>query len=415
MTGLRMGTRIIGAFLVVSAIALAVGAVGYKGLRQTSASMEDIVNNRLPVIPALLRIGTAMREIIVAQRTLLVPGIDGAFAAEQSDIVTKARETIRTAMDEVAASPKTPEEKTRIDALVAILHKTRQANDALFAKIRDWEKDKSDILATMDVLATTSDMRTIHKQSLAALDAAIESTVAASGDVSRAAEAQARADTRNILIGMALGALFSLAFGLGLTRIITRPLAAVVRYAEDVSRGQLDRSLDVRCVGELCQLAGALSRMVTEFKRLLAEAREKSEEAARETRKANEATQAAETAQTQAAEATRQGIAQAASEIEQVVHIITSASEQLSTQIDLTSRGMDRQSRSLAGTASAMDDMSRTIAGVAQSAGEAAGTAEEARDKAREGQDVVGTVVTGIGQAQHMALGLKKGDRKSVV
>ncbi|HML62668.1 MAG TPA: methyl-accepting chemotaxis protein [Solidesulfovibrio sp.] len=408
MNGLRMGTRIIGAFLVVSAIALAVGAVGYKGLRQTSASMEEIVHNRLPVIPALLRIGTAMREIIVAQRTLLVPGIDGAFAAEQSDIVAKARETIRAAMDEVAASPQTPEEKTRIDALVAILQKTRQANDALFAKIRDWEKDKSDILATMDVLATTSDMRTIHKQSLAALDAAIESTVAASGDVSRAAEAQARADTRNILIGMALGALFSLAFGLGLTRIITQPLAAVVRYAEDVSRGQLDRSLDVRCVGELCQLAGALSRMVTEFKRLLAEAREKSEEAARETRKANEATQSAETARTRAAEATRQGIAQAASEIEQVVHIITSASEQLSTQIDLTSRGMDRQSRSLAGTASAMDDMSRTIAGVAQSAGEAAGTAEEARDKAREGQDVVGTVVTGIGQAQHMALGLKK-------
>ena len=39
-----------------------------------------------------------MREIIVAQRTLLVPGINGAFAAEQARIVDKARDTIRQAM-----------------------------------------------------------------------------------------------------------------------------------------------------------------------------------------------------------------------------------------------------------------------------------------------------------------------------
>ncbi len=408
MNGLRMGTRIIGAFLVVSAIALAVGIVGYDGLRQTSTSMEDIVQHRLPAIPALLRVGTALREIIVAQRTLLVPGIDGAFAAEQTAIVQKARETIRASLEAIAASPKSAEEKARIDALLAVLQKTRQANDALFAKIREWETDKTDVLATMDVLATTTDMRAVHKESLDALDAAIEATVAASGEVFRKAEATARADTRNIVIGMALGALLALAFGLGLTRLITRPLAAVVAYADGVSRGQLDQNLDVRCVGELCQLAGALSRMVAELKRLLAEARDKGAQAAHETQKAREATQAAETARTQAAEATRQGIAQAASEIEQVVHILTSASEELSTQIELTSQGMDKQSRSLAGTARAMDDMSRTIAGVAQNAGEAAATAQDARDKAQDGQGVVGTVVDGIGQAQHMALGLKK-------
>jgi len=155
MNRMRMGTRIIGAFLVVSAIALAIGSIGYRGLRRTSASMEDIVTNRLPAIPALLRIGTAMREIIVAQRTLLVPGINGAFAAEQARIVDKARDTIRQAMDRLTGMAKTPEEQQRIEALVAILQQTRAANDQLFAKIHEWEKDKTDLLATMDVLATT--------------------------------------------------------------------------------------------------------------------------------------------------------------------------------------------------------------------------------------------------------------------
>ena len=39
MKGMRMGTRIIGAFLLVSAIALAIGCIGYLGLRQASSSM----------------------------------------------------------------------------------------------------------------------------------------------------------------------------------------------------------------------------------------------------------------------------------------------------------------------------------------------------------------------------------------
>jgi methyl-accepting chemotaxis protein len=408
MNGMRMGTRIIGAFLVVSAIALAVGIIGYRGLRQTSSSMEDIVKNRLPDIPALLRIGTAMREIIVAQRTLLVPGIDGAFAAEQAQTVAQARDAIRQAMDGLRATAGTPQEQARLDVLAAVLEKTRAANDQLFAKIHEWEKDKTDLLATMDVLATTSDMRTTHRESLTALDAAITATVAASEAVYREAEAGARADSRNIFLGMGAGALLALAFGIGLTRMITRPLARTVAFAEDVSRGVLDREPDVRCGGEIGALAKALSRMVRELRRLLAEAREKGEEAAREADKAREATAAVEQARRDAAEATRQGIVQAASEIEQVVSVVTSASEQLSTQIELTSQGMGRQSRRLGGTATAMDDMSRTIAGVAQSAGEAARTAEDARAKAQEGEAVVSSVVAGIGEAQALALGLKK-------
>ena len=45
---------------------------------------------------------------------------------------------------------------------------------------------------------------------------------------------------------------------------------------------------------------------------------------------------------------------------------------------------------------------------MAQSADEAARTAEEARTKAQEGEAVVGSVVAGIGEAQELALGLKK-------
>ena len=408
MKGMRVGTRIIGAFLLVSAIALAVGVVGYWGLRRTSASMQDIVQGRLPAIPALLRIGSAMRAIIVAQRTLLVPGIDGAFAAEQAQTVKEARETIRQATQELSGLARTPDERRRLDALLALLARGREANDQLFAKIEAWEKDKTDLLAMMDVLAATSDMRVVHKDNLAALDAAIDAAVSSSEAVYTEAEVRARGASRDIFLGMGIGALAALGFGVVLTRMITRPLSAVVRYAEDVSNGRLDSKLEVDCGGELCSLAGALSRMVAELRRLLADSRDKGELAAREAQNARQAGQAAELARLESAEATRRGIAQAASEIEQVVHVVTSASEELSTQIELTSQGMDQQSRRLSGTAGAMEAMSGTIAGVARSAAEAAATAEDARTQAIAGESAVGSVVAGIGEAQELALGLKR-------
>ncbi len=407
MNGMRIGTRIIGAFLIVTAIALAVGCIGYLGLRRTSNSIQDIVVNRLPAIPALLRIGTAMREIIVAQRTLLIPGIDGAFAAEQASTVDAARRTIQEAVESFKSLAKTPEEQQRFDELMGILHKTREANDRLFGKIAEWEKDKSDILAMMDVLATTSDLRAVHAQALAALDAAIATTVAASEQVYRQAETDVAGDTREIFLVMAAGALISLGFGILITRMITRPLRSAAEYAEDVSQGRLDRELAVRGIGEIAILTRALGRMVQELKRLLGEARSSGEQAAEEARKAREATAAAEQARRDSAEATRNGIAQATLEIEQVVSVVTSASEELSAQIQLTSQGMNQQSKRLGSTAEAMDDMARTIAGVAQSATQAAATAEEARSKAQEGESVVSNVVAGIGGVQELALRLK--------
>ena len=396
------------AFLMMAAIALAVGAVGWRGLSRTSGSMDDIVARRLPAIPALMRIGAGLREIIIAQRTLLIPGIDKAVAAEQGRIIDKAGEAIGRAMDEAAELADAPAERQRLNALRTVLDAARKGNDVLLGKIREWEKDKSDILAMMDVLATATDQRAVQASALTALDEAIAAAVAESRQVVDAADSEAAGSTRNILIGMAAGALMALGFGAALTRMITRPLVAAVTFADDISRGNLDGSPPRHGCGELATLGKALTRMAGEIRRLLAEAGQKTDEADAAAQKARQAAQAVEEARKDSAEATRRGIAQAASEIEQVVAVVTSASEQLARQVELTRQGMEKQSRSLSGTESAMDVMSSTIAGVAENASVAAQTAQDARSKAMEGENVVGDVVAGIDGAQKLALGLKQ-------
>jgi methyl-accepting chemotaxis protein len=150
-----------------------------------------------------------------------------------------------------------------------------------------------------------------------------------------------------------------------------------------------------------------LKQMVTNLKNKIAEADKKTAEAAEEALKAKEATEVAEAAKTEAENAKAQGMLQAADRLSSVVLVVSSASEQLSAQIEQSSRGADHQSHRLAETATAMEEMNATVLEVARNASQATETAENAKDKAQEGANIVNKVVAGIGQVQDQSLELK--------
>ena len=150
-----------------------------------------------------------------------------------------------------------------------------------------------------------------------------------------------------------------------------------------------------------------LKQMVGNLKLKIAEADGKSAEAQEAAAKAHEATQAAEAARAAAESAKTEGMLQAADRLSSVVHVVSSASEQLSAQIEQSSQGADHQSRRLSETATAMEEMNATVLEVAKNASQATDTAERAKNKAQEGSSIVGKVVDGITQVQTQSLELK--------
>jgi methyl-accepting chemotaxis protein len=108
-----------------------------------------------------------------------------------------------------------------------------------------------------------------------------------------------------------------------------------------------------------------------------------------------EAEQAKEQAEGKARE-----ILDAASRLEAVVEVVTSASQQLSAQIEQSSRGAEEQAHRIGETATSMEEMNATVLEVAKNASSAAHTADQAKVKAEEGAGVVSRVVAGIGQVQ---------------
>ncbi len=151
-----------------------------------------------------------------------------------------------------------------------------------------------------------------------------------------------------------------------------------------------------------------LLAMVESLRQNIALAAEESEKAKEESAKAQEATQLAQKAKEYAENAKRQGMLDAAAQLEGVVAVLSSASTQLSAQIEHSKHGSAEQAHLVAESATAMDEMTATVMEVAHNASQAAEMAKLSKEKALEGAHVVTDSVTSIQRVRENSNDLKK-------
>ncbi len=94
--------------------------------------------------------------------------------------------------------------------------------------------------------------------------------------------------------------------------------------------------------------------------------------------------------------AQRDTIAETARDADEISDQLASAADELSAQVDESRRGAEVQQQRASETATAMDQMNATVMEVARNAGEASENARTTKEKAVEGQELVGLVVTSI-------------------
>ncbi len=221
--------------------------------------------------------------------------------------------------------------------------------------------------------------------------------------------AQAAAQ-RNHLIWAGVAAMTALVVGsmLALSRIVVHPLRQLQAYAAAVDAGRLDAELDFSRPNELGQLADNLRHMVASLKGKIAEARTQTELANEALARANQATREADHARLASEQARTEGVLQTVGTLEGVVDGVSAASEELAAQIGQSTHGTEIQSARMGEIASAMEEMNATVGEVAQNAANAALSADNAGQKAREGAAVVAQVISGIDVAHKQASKLKE-------
>ncbi len=409
MNNVKIGVRLVAAFIIVSCFALAVGLVGYSGVQDTKAALESIAKTDLPSIESLAQMRYNMRNVVVAQRTLLVRELTAQERERQYKNVEEAREVYRANMEKYDALAKTPEEAAAYGELKDVLGKARELNNASFALIKEFEKNPTDEAAYGRAVDNVVHKATdVNRELFATLGKLIALSKKNAEEHRIAAEQEASKDTRNMIIVALLAPALGILLGLLLTRSISRPLGTIVGFSESVAQGNLKQTLDVHQGDELGKLSDSLRVMVGVLNEKIAEADHKSAEAAEQARLAQVATAEANEAKALAERAKAEGMMQAAGQLERVVEVVSSASEQLSAQIEQSSRGTEVQSARVAETATAMEEMNSTVLEVARNASQAAESTDNARKKAAEGSQVVSQVVAGIDDMQRVSLALKE-------
>ncbi|WP_415718554.1 methyl-accepting chemotaxis protein [Maridesulfovibrio sp.] len=191
-------------------------------------------------------------------------------------------------------------------------------------------------------------------------------------------------------------------------RSLSKPIITTTEYASTVAEGVLDHDLNVKTNDEVGVLAAALLSMVSTLKEKIGEAHEQTRLAAEEMKRAQQATHEADEARRQAENAKREGMLQAASDLEDVVEIISTASDELFAQIEQSATGSDMQSERTSETATAMEQMNASVLEVARNSGQASSTAGDASKTATAGAKVVKEMVEGIGTVKNYSEALEK-------
>ncbi|MFP5222851.1 MAG: methyl-accepting chemotaxis protein [Acidobacteriota bacterium] len=210
-----------------------------------------------------------------------------------------------------------------------------------------------------------------------------------------------------MVVGLVCAIVLGVIIALLITRAITGPVRQGVDFARTVAGGDYSKTLHIDQKDEIGQLAVSLNTMVESLKEKIAEANQKSQEAARQAENANVAMGEAEESRKRTDEA-MENMLRVAAELQQVAEVLTSASEELSAQVEQSSRGAENQAQRVAETATAMEEMNATVLEVARNASQAAQSSETAKRRAEEGSKVVGDVVKGIHEVESQALELKR-------
>ena len=206
---------------------------------------------------------------------------------------------------------------------------------------------------------------------------------------------------------LALALILGITLGLMVLRAIATPLVAVAGKATLVAEGDLSQEFNLTRKDEIGNLAHALEQMVINLRARIADAENKSREAAVQTEKAQEAMAEAKSAQ-ELAEQGRQTLLEAASNVDQVVGRLSAATEELSSQVEQSSRSAEVQRDRVTASATAMEEMNATVLEVARNAGVASEGSDNAKQKASNGAEIVKRSIDALGLVQQSAETMSK-------
>ncbi len=407
---LDLKKKIGGGFGLLLLVFALFGGLCIMNLREQRAVVSEVVNNDMPMVDVLNESAMLLQLYRKAEKDVLLtigePKKQQDYFAKLQSLSASTRKNLAELDQATARNEDLKPEVRKLPAeAVAGFDKYDKVVLALAARlVADPSGRAMDYLEANALLSKEKD--SMHRAETVLKELQEASSAMFHDNQQDLATLAGRTETllmASVLVALLAGVVVSF-----LTlRSITRPLGRIMDLAGAVAKGDLHASVGGVFTAEMAQLKESIEAMLAALKSKIAEADQKSSEAAEQARLAAIATDEANQAKALAERAKAEGMMAAANQLEKVVEVVSSASEELSAQIEQSSRGTEVQSQRVGETATAMEEMNATVLEVAKNASQAAESSASARLKALDGAKVVAQVVAGINTMQRVSLDMK--------
>ena len=401
LRNLKLRTKLLASFLLVSLLTLAVGSFGSIKMHEIEYNDTKLYEQNTVPISLMADASIAFQRLRLNMQVAASP-IDKAQLEDAIQSIEKFRAIIGEKMATYQKFISSEEEKT----LLATWVEQRKIFIASSNKVLALAKEGKQVEAAA-LLA--GEVRKDARGYQELFDKLMNNKVAQAKATADGNTASANAATNMMYAVMALSFVVSLGLGFMLTSSVSAQLGEDPGYLGEVAGKIAGGDLDVAFRAQKRQggVYAVMQDMVKTMKGKIAEAEQKTAEAAEQARLAQIATDEANEAKARAERAKAEGMIAAAQQLEKIVEAVSSASEELSAQIEQSSRGTEVQSQRVAETATAMEEMNATVLEVAKNASQAADSSGNARAKALEGAKVVAHAVESITDVQNKSVTLK--------
>jgi methyl-accepting chemotaxis protein len=397
---LKLAAKQMVGFFLITLILVVVVFVGYGGINNINAKMQTILET-IPLVDAVKEI-----KIAIAQDLQMVIALTTALDTDELQVVKKTHQKHSAAVElysrgiiEGADINGDQVYATNDANLREIVEKARRRYNTQFSPKLDQLYDLMVKKVSADdydyeLADTLPEQASTEGKQLFAMMGEIESSAKT---VIKHAENEARAATSRaftlLLTATAIGVACAVTLALLITRMISRPVAQAVRFAENMAKGDLTQTLSIDQKDEIGTLAKALNRMVSQLAGMFKEVANgvhtlstSSEDLVNISREMNE--------EAQQTSSRSNSVATAAEEMSANMHSVSQATEQAATKVNLLAQasgdidGMVTQISQHSGQASTISDKAveevQSISGMVTALGDAAGEIDEVTNVIRD-------------------------------
>lgn len=383
---LKLRPKLIAAFCMISAIALFIGGIGYKGITDTKNSLHEISDKCLPGVQSLLLLYQAQTEVFSTELAMLNPRMTDIERQAQSDRCAAAHKQIEEAWMIYESLPKTHEEEQLWQQFIPKWERWMQDHQEFHRLSRlektdeVWEQMSRHALEVEVVSFTEAERLLLQLVNL---------NMSMAEQASVLADARAASSINMLTVSIIGGILLALGMGIYMAQMITRPVTDLVKAANTAASGDLTTDIKVNSKDEVGELAAAFNKMVAQMREIILQIIDKSNSVAGSAQQLNSSSQ--QTAATaNETSATMSEISHTVDQVSSSVHEISKVSIAASNHANQGNEGLNRVNAQ-------MQQISLTTGDVAKAIGDLS-------DKSQEINQIVELITSIAEQTNLLAL-----------